>query len=275
MTDYYNKPALSYSGIKRYLTDGPHSFWRTSVFNPMRIKEEPTLQMIKGKAAHTLLLEPAKFPGQFAVKNKVDGRTKEGKAYNEEFLATVVNRDVIDDVTRDELILMTGLLKTNSDFKVVTGNRENWMVEEEFFWEYDGIQKKAKMDLIVNQGGNPVILDYKTCQNCDPSHFQRDIVNQKYYLQAAFYIEAFIIKYNATPKFVFVAQEIDFPENAAMYELAPADLAVGNRELIKATAEIKARLASGNWKPYNGGIQQLDLPTWFYTRQQENENDGI
>lgn len=225
--------------------------------------------MIKGKAAHCLLLEPGKFQNQFAIKTKVDGRTKDGKAYNEEFAATVNGRDVIDDVIFSELNTMIAMLRANPDFQAAT--KGDWLVEEEFFWETDGLPRKAKMDLIVSQNGNPIIFDYKTCINCDPAHFRNDIIKQKYYLQAAYYIEAFTIKYNAVPRFVFIAQECDYPENVAMYELPPADIVVGKRANDKIAAEIKARLESGNWKPYAGGVQELNLPTWFYTRQQEEE----
>lgn len=272
MTDYYNIPALSYSGIKKYQTDGPHSFWRTSVLNPNRIPEEPSAAMIKGKVAHALLLEPENFDSQFAIKNKVDGRTVAGKQYNEQFLLSVGTREVIDEVLYADVRNMAAALKANPDFQSLAGSPDKWIVEEEFFWTDDsGIKRKAKMDLIVNQSGNPIIIDYKTCQNCDPSHFRNDIIKFKYYMQDPYYKEAFRQKHGAEPRFVFVAQEVDFPDNIAMYELQAADVAVGKRELDRAIGEIKVRLANNDWKPYAGGVQQLDLPTWFYTRQQENE----
>ncbi len=266
MTDYYQKPALSYSGIKKYLTDGPHSFWRTSVFNSARIQEEPTKAMIEGNAAHTLLLEPNSFHARYAVKDKVDGRTVAGKAYNTEFAEKAGDKIVIDSEVYLRLTNMVDYLKAFPEYKTILAPQ----TEQEFIWQVpDGLPMKAKMDIICEGA----IYDYKTCQNCDPQHFQKDIINQRYYLQACFYTRAYELKYGRQPRFVFIAQELDYPENIAFYELAPADLAVGERELNKAIAEIKERLKTNNWKPYNGGIQQLDLPTWFYTRQQEEGNE--
>lgn len=277
MIDYYQKPALSYSGIKKYLTDGPHSFWRTSVFNPARIQEEPTKAMIEGNAAHTLLLEPAKFYARYAVKDKVDGRTVAGKAYNTEFAEKAGDKIIIDSEVYLRLTNMVDYMKAHPEFKKLTAQPFN--VEEEYIWQNgvdpeDDFQYKAKADIVIQGKEEIIILDYKTCQNCDPKHFQKDIINQKYYLQAAFYKWMYKCKYGAEPRFIFIAQEIDWPENIAFYEMSPADLAVAYREFDKASEEIKARLATNNWKPYNGGIQQLDLPTWFYTRQQESENEG-
>lgn len=274
MTDYYNQPALSYSGVKKYLTDGPHSFWRHTPLNPMRVVEEPSPAMIRGKLAHTLLLEPEKANLYFAVKEKVDGRTSAGKQYNSDFAANCNGREIIDTELFGEIKSMIAILKNNADFKKATAG--DWSAEEEFLWTpEDNLARKAKMDFTVIINGEPIIFDYKTCQNCDPLHFRKDVINYRYYIQDVFYKRAYEIKYGKKPRFIFIAQESDYHSNVALYELTAADLAVGERELDRVETEIKARLLNQDWKPYRGGIQQLDMPTWFYTRQQEEEANAI
>lgn len=271
MTNYYDHKALSYSAIKRYLTDGPHSFWRHSLFNPNRVPEESTKAMIEGNAAHSLLLEPAQFGSRYAVKDKIDGRTKEGKAYNEQFALTVGTKEVIDSECYANLITMVDAIKAHPEYK---SNVSNFKVdvEHEIFVELDGTPFKAKPDIVVGLGtDNPIIFDYKSCQNCDPLHFRKDVVNLRYYIQDALYKGIYEAKYGVKPRFVFIPQEVDYPENIAFYELGAADTSAGLRELNRAVREIKHRLETNNWKPYAGGIQQLEMPTWFYTRQQEEE----
>lgn len=272
-TNYYDIPALSYSGIKKYLTDGAHSFWRHSTFNPNRIPEPTTKFILAGKVAHKLLLEPTKFQEEFIIAPDVDRRTKEGKAIYAEFESLAEGKAVIGNDLYQEINNSITALKANEQFKEMT--KGDWLVEEEFFWEVGGIKRKAKTDLIVADSGTPVIFDYKRCANCEAAHFAKDIIKFKYYIQSVYYKSAFEAKYGGRPRFVFIAQEWDYPENIAFYELLPADEAVGEREIARASKEIKDRLLSGDWSAAPKGINKLDLPTWFYTRQQEEELDAV
>lgn len=270
--NYYDIKALSQSGIKKYLQDGAHRFWAHSVFNPNRIPEKETEAKEFGKLVDTLLFTANDFDSIYAVKQKVDGRTKDGKAYNEAFAADNVGKKVIDELTMYEADYMVTALKSNQDF--VQATKGDWIVQKEFFWTDGEIRFKAKMDLIVKHAdGSYTIFDYKTCQNCDEQHFGKDIVKYGYHIQDAFYKDAFFMEYGcAEVRFVLVAQEKDYRDCIALWEVQPCDTAIGQRSVSKAVKEIKVRLATNDWKPNKGGIQSMNLPTWFYTKQQEEEN---
>lgn len=269
MTNYYTTPALSQSGIKKYLTDGAHRYWQTSPYNPNSVAQIETEALLKGKLVDCILFTPSEFDKIYAVKLKMDGRTKDGKAYNSQFEIDNVGKVIINEQEQQDAEKMVFHLLHNEDF--ITLNANELSTQEEFFWEEDGMAFKAKMDRIVSWKGEPVILDYKTCQNCDEAHFSKDIIKFGYHIQAAFYKRAFFMKYGVEARFVLVPQEKDFPENMAIWEVQACDIAIGKRAIAKATHEIKARLAKADWKPYKGGIQEVNLPTWFYTQQQENE----
>jgi exodeoxyribonuclease VIII len=269
--NYYDKPALSYSGMKTYMTDGVRAYWRTSVFNPNRIDREPTQAMIFGKLVDCLLCEPHKFDEQFAVKEKVDGRTKEGKAYNEQFAITAEGKEVVNEEDYATAKQMVDCLNANPDYQELIKGEVSF--QDEYIWEFNGMTHKAKADIVVKKpDGEVLILDYKTTQNSDPLHFAKDIIKYGYYIQDANYRIGFGEKYNQSVRFIFVVQEKDDAEAIEFYELPPADVAVGKRKVTRLSAEIKARLETNNWKPTQSGVNQLDLPTWFYTQQQEEEN---
>lgn len=268
--DYYTIKALSQSGIKKYINDGPHRFWAHSVFNPNKRPDKETEALLTGKLVDVLLFTPNEFDSIYAVKEKMDGRTKDGKAYNEQFALDNANKVVISTEDFNDAATMVTALKANPDFIEVT--KGEWLTQEEFMWSDGEIAFKAKMDLIVkHEDGSYTIFDYKTCQNCDEQHFGKDIVKYGYHIQAYFYKEAFFQKYGVTPRFVLIPQEKEYTDCIALWEVQPCDIAIGQRSANKAIKEIKARLNTGNWKPSKGGIQEMNLPSWFYTKNMEDE----
>lgn len=272
--DYYTVEALSQSGIKEYLNDGAHRFWAHSVFNPNRIIKKETEALLTGKLVDLMLFQPEICDSIYAVKKKVDGRTKEGKAYNQQFELDNVGKVIITEEELSEAAAMVTALKSNPDF--IEATKGEWSVQEEFFWQIGDMAFKARMDLIVKKpDGEYIIFDYKTCQNCDEAHFGKDIVKFGYHIQGAFYKEAFRRKYNCEARFVLVAQEKEYIDSVALWEVQPCDTAIGIRSINRTIKEIAVRLETGNWKPSKGGIQSMTLPTWFYTKQQEEEANAV
>ncbi len=275
--NYYNVKALSQSGIKKYINDGAHRFWAHSVFNPNRRPDKETEALLTGKLVDVLLFTPNVFPTVYAVKEKVDGRTKDGKAYNEAFARDNADKVICTTEDFNEAAAMVAALKANPDF--IEATKGEWITQEEFFWSDGEIAFKARMDLIIkHEDGSYTIFDYKTCQNCDEQHFGKDIIKYGYHVQDYFYKEAFFQKYGVVPRFVLIAQEKDYIDCAALWEVQPCDVAIGQRVANKAIKEIKARLNIGNWKPFKGGVQSMNLPSWFYTKNMEdellNDNEG-
>lgn len=265
MTNYYQQKALSQSAIKTYLTDGAYRFWKHSVFNDQRVADKDSDAKRIGRLVDCLLFTPAQLELEWAIKQKVDGRTTAGKAYNLEFELTLNGRGLANEEEQADAQHMVDMLKANPTFQELTQGQ--WVTQKELFWEADGLPCKAKLDLIANG----IVFDYKTCQNCDESHFGKDMVNYKYHIQDAYYKEAFKKQYGFEPRVIFIAQEKDFPDCLAFWELQPADIAIARREIARARKEIKARLDANNWTPSNSGVQSINLPTWFYSRQQEDD----
>lgn len=64
--EYFKIPFFSNSGAAEINID-PHEYWHYSAMNPNRPAEEQTYAMLFGKAMHSIILEPDKFPNLYTT----------------------------------------------------------------------------------------------------------------------------------------------------------------------------------------------------------------
>ena len=91
--DYRGANGLSQSSIKDFIKSPAHYLVATEQTS------EPTSAMQLGTAFHAVMLQD-KPKEHYAVKIKMDGRTKDGKAYNEQFALDNAGKAIIN--TEDE-----------------------------------------------------------------------------------------------------------------------------------------------------------------------------
>lgn len=263
MTDYYDIPALSASGINKWWSDSPYIYWKESPFNLEREKSEPTPAMLFGTLCHTFAFEPDKVGEQFVVRPECDRRTKEGKEIYASFEAEAAGRRIIGHEQYLQASRMRDhLYRHPVASKLIAGCK----VEESFMWE-DGLPRKAKLDAYKDG----LILDYKTGANINWHDLDSYICKMGYYRQAAFYSEAFRQRHGASPDgFVFIFQDSDFPDIIACKAIEPEAIEVGLAECNEAAADIAERLKNNDWLPPDR-ITGVTLPAWkmnqYYNRE--------
>lgn len=177
--EYFALDRMSNSALKHFKRSPRHYLYNKNN------KQEPTPAMIFGSAFHCYILEPNRFKTEYAVKSKVDGRTKEGKAYNENFFLENSNKNIIDFEDYTTIQRMQEKLSKNI-FAMELLNTPG-EVEKPFLWddELTGIPMKGKMDKVCPQ----FTIDLKTTINAQPDSFATTCFND-YLTQPSVYMDA-------------------------------------------------------------------------------------
>jgi hypothetical protein len=106
--DYRKALGLSQSSLKIFSKSAAHYLASTEE------QAEPTDAMILGSVFHALLLQPDEAKNLYAVKQKVDGRSKEGKLYNENFALENAGKFIINSEQEKQLFDMRSSIITHA-----------------------------------------------------------------------------------------------------------------------------------------------------------------
>ena len=233
--------------------------------------KQPGSAVDLGSAVHALVLQPDRFDELVAVKNKVDGRTKEGKAYNEKFDAENAGKAIIDDITLAVAAMMNKAVRAHPAAAALL--EQPGAFEVVLRWAIGDIQCKARCDLIIDgMDGEPdTIVDIKTTADASPAEFARSIATYGYHLQAAWYMAGYEAITGRRPNYRIIAVESAYPHDVVVYKLGEETLAIGSlaiNECLKRFAECKA---TGEWPGYATEELEVGLPIWAIKRFEEDQ----
>lgn len=228
--------------------------------------------MAFGRAVHCFVLEPSKFADNFAVYPKeVNLRTKEGKAYIENFRRENEGKEVIDE---NDWQKITAMNKSIEDHPLAWILIKQGISEQTIIWDDEdtGLRCKCRPDRIPD-GNKGVILDLKTTRSADEYSFKRDVVNLGYVREAGFYLEGFAQIMKADFKdliFTFIAVEKEEPYRVEVYTLDSDFLDYGWREAKRLLwVEQECRVANF-WPAYkNKGAVELNKPGYLQSFDEE------
>ena len=250
---YRNAKGLSKSLLTHFLKSPAH--YQQALLD----KHEPTPAMQFGTAFHASLLlsDPTTA---FAVKRKVDGRTKEGKEYNQRFEMENVGKAIIDE-EQEKMIHSCIASILEHPF---AGQLHSGCDKKEFsvFGSYSGksaqpVLLKGRMDAYDSTNG--FIIDYKTCEDASPTGFRKAVWNFRYDLQVVQY--AWLIK-NAGLKFTnfyFIAVEKAPPFASAVYCIEEASIKRSVETWENAMFEFSQCEASSIWPAYSATPVAIQL----------------
>ncbi len=162
--EYFSCKALSASQIKDY-NKGAYYFWKRSVFNDEREKEEDTDALCFGKLTHCLVLEPEEFEKKFLV---LDWGTKTRKTekYKKAQLDNPDKVLVLPSEYEKSQKMVKALKNHDLANVILTGGHS----EVPFMWtdSETGMPCKMKADKIKKiAGGRILIVDYKTTSDIE------------------------------------------------------------------------------------------------------------
>jgi hypothetical protein len=179
---------LSFSSLKAF-ADSPSTFAEYKL-----AKREPSDAMLFGAMLHCLVLEPKDFEKRYLclddqdICNQIGGaKPRATKAYKEWKAVTVAeagDREIVD--TNEYLaakVIASNVLHNRASAKILD---LCWEHEKPIEWEFQNFMFKG----FIDGKGEKAIMDLKTCPDAEQDKFQRDIINNRYYLQAAMYLYA-------------------------------------------------------------------------------------
>lgn len=216
----------------------------------MTTEREQTKAMAFGSAVHSFILEPDKFPKEYAIAPNVDRRTKAGKEEWEDF-AEMLAETGMTPITADEMRqiheMRDALFENDLAIQLTEGKHE-----QEFYWTDDltGERCKCKVDCIADLDGVPYIVDYKTTDSCEDGHFERSCIRYGYQFQAGMYCEGVFQNTLTEHRFAFIAQEKTPPYASRVYICDPEWVKRGYDKFRELIGIYHSCVLNGEWPGY-------------------------
>ena len=251
--DYRKALGLSQSSLKLFHKSPAHYLSSTEE------QAEPTDAMILGSVFHAMMLQPDEAKNLYAVKLKVDGRSKEGKTYNENFAMENAGKFIINEAQEAQLIEMcksilahpkASQLLADSDFKELP-------VFGTYPTPYGDVRLKGLIDAYDSENG--IINDLKTCEDASPEGFKKAIWDRRYDLQDVQYGWLLENAGRVVNQFNFICVEKKPPYAVAVYSISPQSLLKSAGRWEDLVIEFGSCMKSGVWKAYSDEIVELSL----------------
>lgn len=254
--EYFELDRMSNSALKQFRQSPRHYLWDKTH------KSAPTPAMVFGSAFHCFILENARFNLEYAVKEKVDGRTKAGKEYNELFDSENYMKNIITSENYSQIQRMRDALFNDKLAEELISNLDE--VEQPFLWndELTGVAMKGKMDGTQKD----YTIDLKTCLNAHPDTFGRTAFNE-YLTQPAIYCDARGANKMNKGDFYFIAIEKDAPYGVSVLKCGNDFIQHGRAVYRSALEDYNFWLEMGSpdvgyeWRAPLGW-HPLNVPSW-------------
>jgi len=249
--DYFDIDALNWSTLKEMATSELHFHNRLT----MPRTDSPAMRF--GRACHTAVLEPDKFPLEWTL---FEGR-RAGKVWDE-FAA----------VNADKVILTTDEYDTCLAVRdAVHGNRHakrllrGCQFEQTALWTdpATGIACKCRPDALKPYK----VIDLKTTRSIDARKFGRLAYDLGYFGQGAFYTEGVrlsVPRRRREWQFYIIAVESEAPHDVGVFEIDEDSMWVANQNVHKLLERVAVCRRSDTWRGRYAEVQELSLPEWEF-----------
>lgn len=259
---YCEIPAANSHGLMDIRNKSPKYYqWKKS-------KPRTTDSMAFGTLVHWIILEPKVLEERMCLKKTVDGRTKEGKAYNADFQASLLPHQVaVDEETYDKVRFVRDQLAAHPYTSKLIGKG---LSEQVGCWVHNETQVfcKTRLDKLFPKEG--WIIDVKTTYDASPRAFQKQMVNLDYDLQAAFYMKGFEYIYKRRPEgYIYLCVENTEPHDIAIYTPEQTVIDHGNYKFQQGLMTYAECVKSGQWPGYEPRAVPMELPGWAVYMEQE------
>lgn len=252
LQEYHSMPdSISKSGLEMILRSPAH-YKNRDAFSGTRAT-------VIGSAVHAAVLEPHIFAREYVLLDGVSDRRAK------EFKDAVKARGDDDFVlVEHEAITVRGtansVSRNKEASKILTapGRAELSVITTD---PVTGLTVRIRPDWITNDGR---MVDIKTTVDARSAQFTRSIINYKYHMQAALYMDAWKWETGENTDFSFLALEKARPYANKMYRLDALAIDVG-RSMYRTAMQIYAEcVEKDRWPGYSGEIEVLGLPEWAF-----------
>lgn len=263
--DYHAMPQLSSTQIKDALRTPAHFYAKHRAVD--KKSHAPTATMLLGTVVHTLVLESDKFDSEYAISQKFDKRTKQGKLDAELFSSINAHKTVIDDAIYTQAQSMANSILRHPVARLL---KLPSMIPEASIFYTDtetGLDCRIRPDYHLppcEQFPHGLIVDLKTTDNASYGAFNRTIINFGYHISAAMYCDGFMQMYGTDepPPFLWLIGERDAPYAVICYQPNAETMAKGLADKNEALSIIADCENTGDWYGYPSDILDINLPMW-------------
>jgi len=243
---YHAGPGVSSSGLKEILKSPAH-------YKTYLAGQEDTEAFRVGRLVHLRILEPEAYAQTVVVAPQVDARTKDGKATRDAFLASSVGKEVVSVADAANIEAFAWAASRNKlASKIFSGGQ----AEISVYWidKDSGALCKARADYLRGEA----IFDLKTCYSASPAEFKKSVLNYRYDLSAAFYLDGFATVL-PVKHFSWAAVEKKAPYCFGFYAADQDLLNAGRADYVKALAVYAECERSGVWPGYAESFVNISL----------------
>lgn len=248
---YHQSKALSKSAIDLLLECPAHyKAWLDGVED-----EEETKATAFGGMFHKLALEPKTFSQEYAVTD-LNLTTKAGKDWKAALPGGIA---VVKEGDYEAALLMADAVREHPQAKHLF---RKYTAETPIFWINDGVECKAKPDIVACIDGMNFCADLKTTESVNPEAIRRTIARYNYHRQAAWYLEGLHATGTPCEAFLFIFIEKTYPYLVTMCQLDQEALGRGREDCARAMDILKECQSTGIYPCYTRDILTLSLPAW-------------
>lgn len=253
--EYASWPAIRASFLATLSRRSPYHAWYDDS-HPS--KETDSLRV--GRGLHSYILEPATFDTYWAIWQKQDRRTKQGKAAWEAFEAERGTRDWLDSDEFEEIKALAAEVRKQQCIELVCGGA----AEVSIVWtdKETGVLCKRRLDYHRNDGWNHYITDLKSTSDAGERAFANDIAGYGYALAAAFSIDGWKALTGEDSLYTLLAVEKDY-HIAKVWEPDEQTIAAGRDDYRKALVVAAECLKTGKWEAYGESPSLIRAPAWY------------
>ncbi len=254
MSDYYADPRISHSKLKE-IRKSPAYF-----LHKLREPTKETDAMKLGTLCHMAVLEPDKLEQNYiALEEKIDRRTKEGKAawaaLQEASEGKVVVQPWMWEVAKR---VSESVMGHPMAAMLVNECLSEGSCEAEFRFSWDGVDCKSKLDGITAGG---TVIDLKTTQDADPAFFAGEIYKRYYHTQAAFYRRALKSANRRWSGHTFIVVEVEAPYQTSIIRVTEEGVDIGENTVRQWLGIYRTCNERGEWPGY--GECDAPPPKWL------------
>jgi hypothetical protein len=268
--DYRREEGANQSSLKKILESPAH--YQAA----LKFKMIPTPAMEMGTALHCRVLDGATAFDRQYVK-KPDGlslATKEGKAWK----AELGRKKVLSEGGKDDPWgSVQGMTEALGQLAYFDPTQKDYIKHNEvsIYWEWEGVQCKARLDRVDVETG--LVLDLKTTDSVEPELFTKKVVGLGYDFQAAYYAKAAEVAFGKKFDFIFAGVERKAPYTVDLFQVDEEMMAEGTAKCIAALRLLKTCEETGEWPNRPATIRRLSYPSWYipYSQPQQEESDDL
>lgn len=259
--EYHASVGISRSAIS-LVKKSPLHYWQ-QYLSPDKEPFTATSAMIIGEAIHTMIMEPHLFDQRFIVGQQVDGRTKEGKKYKEEFAILANGKHILYE---DQYHNILNIIDSVNNHPTVRKLIKEPKIEQSIYWVDSATELlcKARPDIWTEKR----LIDIKTTNDATPEYFSRSVSDYNYHIQAAMQIDAVReITGVLIHHFIFIAIQTSRPYKPYIYTLGDYEIDLGRKEYKKLLIVLRECFDSNRWDLDRETAIELNLPAYAFNKQ--------